>query len=1094
MSLPVQNEKQRLEVLWQYEVLDSAPEKALDDLTELAAEICECPIATITFVDQKRQWFKSKVGLTASETSRDISFCSHTILKNELMEIPDATKDSRFASNPLVLGEPNIRFYAGVPLINSEGYALGTICVIDDKPKTLMPSQRRALGVLGRHVMSLLELRRKSGEVSNAVNKLELADAKFRQLFENATEGIFKSAPDGRYLSANPEQARIFGYDSPREMLDSITNISEQLYVNPKDRQAFRKWIDQHGFIRDFQAHLYKKDRTKIWVRTNAQVVRDESGKILFYQGTNRDVTAEVEAQEQLREREEMFQLISQNMTDLIAVIDAQGRRLYSSPSYRRIFGLELQKGTDSFQQVHPEDVAAVRAVFRNTLETGVGQRIEYRFLLPDGSVRHIESQGNFVKGDSKESSRVLVVSRDISARKKIAQREAALSKLGRNLSVALSPVEAARIIAESTNELFRRDVFALNLYSPEKDEFLPLLNIDTVEGKVTEVSDSVRFTPLGALARRIIQGGAELILKKPPLKMLSETSPLGDISRPSASLMFAPVHSGTEVVGILSIQSYSLNAYDKEDLHFLKTIADHCGGALHRIRAEEALRMSEVRFHSVWENSVDGMRLTDQEGKIVAVNKAFCGLVGLPRERLEGQPFTVTYSDSNKHADLLKKYQQRFRDRSIERYIERKVTFLSGKTCELEGSNSFVDMDASRPLLLGLFRDVTEQRRLETQLRQSQKMDSIGQLAGGIAHDFNNLLTVIQGHTSLLLAAEKNASTNEALTEISLAAEQSAQLTRQLLTFSRRQIIQKQSLDLKVVVEQMTKMLRRILGEDILLKVKTSADLPLIHADRGMMEQVLLNLVVNSRDAMPRGGELVIATNPIRLDETYTERNPESRVGEFVCLQVTDNGTGISPENIGRIFEPFFTTKEMGKGTGLGLAIVYGIVKQHDGWIKVSSEPGKGTSFEIFLPRDLEPKTIPAAAQEKKVPRGSETILLVEDERPLRQLVQYILERQGYRVLEADSGVSALKVWQQQQASIDLLLTDLIMPEGLSGTELAASLLTENPRLKVIYTSGYSADIVGKDFVLKEGLNFLQKPYHPDKLAQAVRDCLDGK
>ncbi|MEO6035566.1 MAG: ATP-binding protein, partial [Verrucomicrobiota bacterium] len=478
----------------------------------------------------------------------------------------------------------------------------------------------------------------------------------------------------------------------------------------------------------------------------------------------------------------------------------------------------------------------------------------------------------------------------------------------------------------------------------------------------------------------------------------------------------------------------------------------------------------------------------------IVAVNRAFCSLVEMSREELEGKPFTISYAATENQKKLLQNYKLRFKDRSLARFIERRMTFRSGKVAELEGASSFVDLEGDRPLLLELFRDVTEQKRLETQLRQSQKMESIGQLAGGIAHDFNNLLTVIQGHASLLLVTEKFGPTADSLQEISMAAERSANLTRQLLTFSRRQVMQRRSLDFKDVAEEMSKMLRRILGEDVILKVENDSVLPRIHADRSMMEQIILNLAVNSRDAMPRGGELTISTSTVHIDESYTRRNADAYLGEFLCLTVSDNGSGISRENMLHIFEPFFTTKEVGKGTGLGLATVYGIVKQHDGWIEASSELGKGTRFQIFLPRSTETGETPDHTQMEKAVPGTETILIAEDEAPLRELVRFILEGQGYHVLEASSGVAAVKVWETHKDSIDLLLTDLVMPEGMTGSDLSKRLLQDNPDLKVIFTSGYSADTVGKDFVLREGINFLQKPYHPDKLTQTVRDCLDGK
>jgi CheY-like chemotaxis protein len=291
-----------------------------------------------------------------------------------------------------------------------------------------------------------------------------------------------------------------------------------------------------------------------------------------------------------------------------------------------------------------------------------------------------------------------------------------------------------------------------------------------------------------------------------------------------------------------------------------------------------------------------------------------------------------------------------------------------------------------------------------------------------------------------------------------------------------------------------MTKMLGRILGEDIALQLNYSPQPAWVQADAGMMEQVLLNLAVNSRDAMPKGGLLAIKISTVEVDARRLAEDSERHTGRFVCLSVTDTGCGIPPENLGRIFEPFFTTKEVGKGTGLGLATVYGIVKQHQGWIEVQSEPGKGATFNVFLRRSVEaaaPRNETPA--EKAVRGGTETILVVEDEAPVRELVCSLLAEHGYRILQAESGLKALQVWRDSKDRIDLLLTDLVMPDHLSGRELAEKLWAERPRLKVIFTSGYSEDVVGKDFVLRPGLNYLQKPYQPQNLALAVRDCLDA-
>ncbi len=390
---------------------------------------------------------------------------------------------------------------------------------------------------------------------------------------------------------------------------------------------------------------------------------------------------------------------------------------------------------------------------------------------------------------------------------------------------------------------------------------------------------------------------------------------------------------------------------------------------------------------------------------------------------------------------------------------------------------------------------DITERRQLEEQFRQSQKMEAVGQLAGGVAHDFNNILTIIQGHVGLVSTLEPlPPMAIESIRDIGEAAERAANLTRQLLAFSRRQVMQPRELNLNALVANMARMLRRVLGEDITLDLKSSAGLPAVNADAGMLEQVLLNLGVNARDAMPRGGELTIRTSVEELAEETARQTPDAQPGRFVCLSVSDTGSGIAPEHIAHIFEPFFTTKDVGKGTGLGLATVYGIVKQHRGWIAVTSELGRGTTFKIHLPAlHVSGEASEARREIERAPGGNETILLVEDEKMVRQIARVLLQRLGYHVIEAESGADALRVWEESGEEIDLLLTDLVMPGGLNGRALAAQLLSIKPGLKVIYTSGYSADVMGKEFTAGSGDNFLQKPYELPVLASTIRRVLNG-
>jgi nitrogen-specific signal transduction histidine kinase/ActR/RegA family two-component response regulator/HAMP domain-containing protein len=406
----------------------------------------------------------------------------------------------------------------------------------------------------------------------------------------------------------------------------------------------------------------------------------------------------------------------------------------------------------------------------------------------------------------------------------------------------------------------------------------------------------------------------------------------------------------------------------------------------------------------------------------------------------------------------------------------------------------SFHPMQASK-VVHCYIEDTTGRLNLEAQLRQSQKMESVGQLAAGVAHDFNNMLTIIQGHSSSLLAKPTMPEeVSDPVQAIYFAAERAAGLTRQLLMFSRKNVMQLKPLDLRETVGNMTKMLQRLIGENISLRFNPPGELPIIVGDTGMMEQVLMNLSVNARDAMPQGGALTIELKDTHVDENYIQSHPEAHVGRCIRLRVADTGCGMDAKTLMHIFEPFFTTKEVGKGTGLGLATVYGIVKQHDGWLEVGSEPGKGTTFDVFFPAGdemavfSEKSIVPATP----VAGGTETILVVEDEPVLREMARDILEEYGYKILEASSGKDALALWQRRNCQINLLLTDMVMPEGVSGVDLAEQLLAKQPQLKIIFTSGYTANEVSSEVLARTRARFLQKPYSHDELAKIVRECLD--
>jgi signal transduction histidine kinase/CheY-like chemotaxis protein/HAMP domain-containing protein len=551
---------------------------------------------------------------------------------------------------------------------------------------------------------------------------------------------------------------------------------------------------------------------------------------------------------------------------------------------------------------------------------------------------------------------------------------------------------------------------------------------------------------------------------------------------RPSPFLVEHGVVSGVTVAitghgmafGILGAHTTHRRKFSEDEVHFLLSVATVLAMAAARNRAQAELNKLAT-FAQL--NPNPAMELA-AEGPMTYCNKAATELAAsIGRENAAG------LLPSN----IGRIVQTCLSSRQSLTHLE---TQLEGRTL----SWSFHPVP-DRQLVHCYVEDITDRLSLEAQLRQAQKMESVGQLAAGVAHDFNNMLTVIEGHSGMLLAKTGLPdAVREAAQAIFFAAERAAGLTRQLLMFSRKNVMQPKLLDLREVVGNMNKMLQRLLGETVKLEFSAPAEIPLVQGDTGMMEQVLMNLVVNARDAMPKGGTLNITCDVAEVEAAYLQNHHEARCGTFVRLSVADAGCGMDEATMARIFEPFFTTKEVGKGTGLGLATVYGIVKQHEGWIEVASEVGKGTTFHVFFPASSEPvEAKPASAEPSgTVPGGHETILIVEDEPVLRDLAHVILESSGYNILEAGTGVEAVRVWEANQNTVDLLLTDMVMPEGMSGMELAQTLRNSKPNLKVIFASGYSMEDLDTAFIRKGRAMFLQKPYTHFTLAKAVRDCLD--
>jgi PAS domain S-box-containing protein len=507
--------------------------------------------------------------------------------------------------------------------------------------------------------------------------------------------------------------------------------------------------------------------------------------------------------------------------------------------------------------------------------------------------------------------------------------------------------------------------------------------------------------------------------------------------------------------------------------------------------RMEETLQAT-ARYRALMEQANDAILIMDLSGLILEANREAERLFGRSRGQITGRYYDDFVVPDEREESARNRSQLR-RDGTV-RVVGRHMERAGGTVVSVDVSGSLVRMgEESR--VLAILRDVTERQRLEALLLQSQKMESVGRLAGGVAHDFNNLLGVITGYGDLLLRElGENHPSHRRVVEIRKAADRAAALTRQLLAFSRKQVLHLRVLDLNAAVAGIETMLRRLIGEHIELITVLHPGLGRVKADPGQVEQVIANLTVNARDAMPGGGKLIIETGNVELDEMYAAARPDARPGPHVMLAVSDTGHGMDAETLSHMFEPFFTTKGLGQGTGLGLATVYGIVRQVGGQVMVYSEPGRGTSFKIYLPRlEGQADEVPAAMPMGPAPTGTETVLLVEDESALRTLIHEILRTAGYRILQGATPDEALATAAAHQGVIHLVLTDVILP-SMSGREMADALRSARPRTRALFMSGYTDDAISHHGILEPGTHFMEKPFTADALLRKIREVLDAR
>ena len=959
-------EAERLAALDRYAILDTPPEPGFDDLARLAADLLEAPIAAVNLIAGNRQWFKAEVGLGVREMPLDNSTCARVMLQPGELVIPDLLEDPRFGCNPLVTAGPGLRFYAGALLETAEGLPLGTLCVLDTRPRPqgLTPRQRFMLKALGRQVMSQLDLRRALAQQERLRSEQARSEALRRQTLNSVTDfAIISTDLQGRVNGWNAGAEKIFGW-SEAEMLGQGT---DRIFM-PEDRQAGAPEARTRQALQKGRAGgerwYLRKDRSRLWGSGEVMPLRDECGAHIGYVKVLHDRTEQRRASEALEALNERYRLAARATSDAIWDWDLQANTVLWNEALETAYGWAPEQveptGEWWIAAIHPEDRNRVDRSIHAVIEgTDTSWTEEYRFRRADGSHADVLDRGYVIRDRDGRPLRIIGAMFDLSERKR---SEVALRESADQLRLATA---AARIgifdYRVRTNMLIWddrcRELFGVPPGEPVSYEGTFLAGLHPDDRAMAD-----------ATVRRALD----------------------------------PVGSGTFAVEYRTI------------------------------------------------GRADGV-----ERWVAASGEAFFE---------DGKPARLigTVLDIGERKQL--EERQRALNEELERLVEERTTEL---------------------------------RRSEEQLRQSQKMEAVGQLTGGLAHDFNNLLTGIMGSLDLLeirLTQGRLKDLDRYVLAAQGAAKRAAALTHRLLAFSRQQTLDPRPTDANRLVVGMEELIRRTMGPGIEVEVVTAAGLWPTLVDPNQLENALLNLAINARDAMPDGGRLTIETANSWLDGRAA-RERDMQPGQYVVICVTDTGTGMAPDVISKAFDPFFTTKPLGQGTGLGLSMIYGFTRQSDGQVRIYSEMGKGTTMRLYLPRYLgkaeETEELPAVA-EPSLGGAGETVLIVDDEPTVRMLVVDVLEGLGYAAIEAADSASGLKVLQSD-ARVDLLVTDVGLPGGMNGRQMADAARVTRPGLKVLFITGYAENAAIGNGHLEAGMHILTKPFAMEALAARIKELISA-
>lgn len=1052
------NEVERIEALHRYAILDTDSNGEFDRVVNLASRQFDVPIALVSLVDVDRQWFKASCGLKASETSRDVAFCAHAILAKDVFVVLDATKDDRFKNNPLVRDGLKIRFYAGAPLLNAEGLALGTLCIIDDKPRPeFSETDKRLLSDLADIVVDHIEMR------YSTAAELEQSKQFTQAVLENIHDGVVACDADGNLSLFNRAARQFHGVDSkpiPPEQWADEFDLFEADGETPLSMARVPLYRALNGeTVEDQEMVIAPNDQPACFIVANATVMLNSKGKKIGAVASMQDVTHARNSAYKIAEADAKFRAIFDHTFQFCGLLDVDGIMLEANQTALDFGGFDRDTVAGKLLWETPwwPDDDAIKSRMKDAIRSAAAGNFErYEVnaksgqgdLIPiDFSLKPImDADGNVIN--------LIAEGRDISERRKAEQ---ALRRNQAELELIFNGIPMWIFFKDDKNTILRLNQSAADSLGK---------TVEDVEGLNT-------YDLYPEFAKKYHDDDLAVIRSGQPKLGIVEEYVTDEGHRGwvrTDKVPYIDPETGNRFVFVAS-----------SDITSEKV-------------AVEGLRDSETRYRNLYNATPTMLHSVDGDGKLLSVSDYWLERLGYERDEVIGRKST-DFLTPESAARAMKNVMPQQSETGNCKDIEHQMQTKSGEIVDvLLSAVAEHDPDGNLVSAMAVLTDITDRKIVERQFLQAQKMESVGQLTGGLAHDFNNLLGVVLGNLQLIERSVEDEKSLRRIAAASAAVEKGAELTRRLLAFSRKQKLEAELVDPTPLVAGMSDMLHRVLGEKVSLQCTLADNLPNIRTDAAQLESALLNLAVNARDAMPTGGKLTLETEFIILDDDYVANVDGLAAGAYVMIAVTDTGEGIPADKLEKVFEPFFTTKEVGSGTGLGLSMVYGFTKQTGGYTRIYSEVGHGTTVRLYLPVDAnvaEKAVHDRQAISASIADGNgELILVVEDQEDVRDMAAALLEDLGYRVVTANCGNTALNLLAER-TDIDLMFTDMVMPGGMDGSQLASHARRVYPNMPTVFTTGYADAAVLRDGQITSSKNLVTKPYRRSDLASKIGAAL---